>query len=132
MKIVETRKGKIETREGTTTESDSEIHTDNSNIFEKDEPDPFVNTTILQLHTNRPSACLSTPLLRIPQAKGKPLRKAASVQMIVADIEIEEREMKSAPREGPNDMFNMCMGVMQKVTETMGAMQQMFDSVVNT
>jgi len=48
--------------------------------------------------------------------------------MIGADIEIEEREMRPAPHEGPNDMFNMCMEVMQKMTETMGAIQQMSDT----
>jgi hypothetical protein len=52
--------------------------------------------------------------------------------MVGTDIEIEEIEMRPAPHEGPNDMFNMCMGVVQKVTETMGAMQQMSDSVVKS
>jgi hypothetical protein len=52
--------------------------------------------------------------------------------MAGADIEIQEREMRSVPHEGPHDMFNMCMGVMQKVTETMGAMQQMSDSVIKS
>ena len=32
--------------------------------------------------------------------------------MAGADIEIEEREMRPVPHEGPHDMFNMCMGVM--------------------
>jgi hypothetical protein len=44
--MVETRKGKIETREGTTTEPDSEMHTDYSKVFENDQPDPSVNTNI--------------------------------------------------------------------------------------
>ena len=52
--------------------------------------------------------------------------------MAGADIEIQEREMRSVPHEGPHDMFNMCMGVMQKVTETMGAMQQMSDRVIKS
>jgi hypothetical protein len=38
--------------------------------------------------------------------------------MVGTDIEIEEREMRPAPHEGPNDMFNMFMGAMQKMTET--------------
>jgi hypothetical protein len=122
------RKQKVETREGTTTEPDSEIHTDYSEDFEEDEPATSVNITIVQLHT----VSLSTPSLRSPQVNGKPLRKSASVQMVGTDIEIEEIEMRPAPHEGPNDMFNMCMGVVQKVTETMGAMQQMSDSVVKS
>jgi hypothetical protein len=130
--MVETRKQKVETREGTTTEPDSEIHTDYSEDFEEDEPATSVNTTIVQLHTDRPSTSLSTHLLRGPQVKGNPLRKSASVQMVGTDIEIEERVMRPDPHEGPNDMFNMCMGVMQKVTETMGAMQQMSDTVVKS
>jgi hypothetical protein len=52
--MVETRKQKVETREGTTTELDSEIHTDYSEDFEEDEPATSVNTTIVQLHTDRP------------------------------------------------------------------------------
>jgi len=128
--MVETRKRKVETREGTTTEPDSEIHTDYSEDFEEDEPATSVNTTIVQLHTDRPSASLSTPLLSSPQVNGKPLRKSASVQMVGADIEIEEREMIPAPHEGPNDMFNMFMGAMQKMTETM--VQQVPDTVVKS
>ena len=92
-----------------TTEPDSEIHTDYSEDFEEDEPATSINTTIIQLHTDRPSASLRTPLLRSPQVNGKPLRKSASVQMVGTDIEIEEREMRPAPHEGPNDMFNMFM-----------------------
>jgi hypothetical protein len=99
--MVETRKQKVETREGTTTEPDSEIHTDYSEDFEEDEPATSVNTTIVQLHTDRPSTSLSTPLLRSPQVNRKPLRKSASVQMVGTDIEIEEREMRPAPHEGP-------------------------------
>jgi hypothetical protein len=44
--MVETRKQKVEIREGTTTEPDSEIHTDYSEDFEEDEPATSVNTTI--------------------------------------------------------------------------------------
>jgi hypothetical protein len=47
--MVETRKQKVETREGTTTEPDPEIHTDYSEDFEEDEPATSVNTTIVQL-----------------------------------------------------------------------------------
>ena len=128
--MVETRKQKVETREGTTTEPDSEIHTDYSEDFEEDEPATSVNTTIVQLHTDRPSTSLSTPLLRSPQVNRKPLRKSASVQMVGTDIEIEEREMRPAPHEGPNDMFNMFMGAMQKMTDTM--VQQVSDTVVKS
>lgn len=128
--MVETRKQKVETREGTTTEPDSEIHTDYSEDFEEDEPATSVNTTIVQLHTDRPSTSLSTPSLRSPQVNGKPLRKSASVQMVGTDIEIEEREMRPAPHEGPFDMFNMFMGAMQKMTETM--VQQVSDTVVKS
>jgi hypothetical protein len=42
--MVETRKQKVGTREGTTTEPDSEIHTDYSEDFEEDEPATSVNT----------------------------------------------------------------------------------------
>ena len=45
--------------------------------------------------------------------------------MVGADI---EREMRSSPHEGPNDMFNMFMAAMQKMTETM--VQQVSDTVV--
>jgi hypothetical protein len=83
-----------------TTEPDSEIHTDYSEDFEEDEPATSVNTTIVQLHTDRPSASLSTPSLRSPQVNGKPLRKSASVQMVGAEIEIEEREMRPIPMRG--------------------------------
>ena len=38
VKMVETRKGKIETREGTTTDPDSEIHIDYIKVFENDQP----------------------------------------------------------------------------------------------
>jgi hypothetical protein len=115
--MVETRKRKDETRNGTTIEPDSEIHTDYSEDFEEDEPAPSVNTSIVQLHTDRPSDSLSTPLLRRPQVKGNPLRKSASFQMVGTNIEMEEREMRPAPPEGPNDMFNMFMGAMQKMTD---------------
>ena len=128
--MVETGKRKVETREGTTTEPDSEIHTDYSEDFEEDEPDRSANTTVVQLHTDRPSAILSSPLLSSPQVNVKPLRKSASVQMVGTDIEIEEREKRSAPHEGPNDMFNMFMEAMQKMTETMW--QHVSDTVVKS
>jgi hypothetical protein len=101
--MVEIRKQKVETREGTTTEPDSEIYTDYSADFEEDEPATSVNTTIVQLRTDRPSASLSTPSLRSPQVNGKQLGKSASVQMVETDIETEEREMRPAPHEGPNE-----------------------------
>ena len=52
------------TREGSTTEPDSDIHTDYSEDIEE-EPEPPVITTIIQLHTGRQSASHSTPLLKV-------------------------------------------------------------------
>jgi hypothetical protein len=61
---------------------------------------------------------LSTPLLRSPQVNGKPLRKSASVQMVGTDIEIEEREMRPAPHEGP---LSVCSCTIVVFTDVAGS-----------
>jgi len=114
-------------------ETDTEVQTDNSDLeMSRNDLPEHVIATVIQVPPLSQAGKPSTPT-RIHGASGdSPIRVTASKIRINEDIEGRDSDLEFSDTVEPKDTFRVVTVAMRKMSDSMSAMKQMFDTVAQS